>query len=50
VEHKVFGRGIIIGINLVGGDSLLEIAFDEVGTKRMLLNSASRYMKKVENG
>jgi len=48
VEHKAFGRGVITGISSAGGDSLLEIAFDSKGTKRMLLNSALRYMKKAE--
>jgi len=48
IEHKAFGRGVITGITSAGGDSLLEIAFQSKGTKRMLLNSALRYMKKVE--
>ena len=48
VSHKAFGNGIITGSSPAGGDALLEIAFDEVGTKRMLQKSASRYMTKVE--
>jgi len=48
VDHKAFGRGVITGISQAGGDALIEIAFDKVGTKRMMLNTASRYMKKVE--
>jgi DNA helicase-2/ATP-dependent DNA helicase PcrA len=48
IEHRVFGRGVVTDVSPVGGDSLLEIAFDEEGTKRMLLNSVSRYIKKVE--
>ena len=47
VEHKVFGSGFVTSISQGGGDSLLEIAFDNAGTKRMLLNSAARYLKKL---
>jgi len=48
VEHKAFGLGVITGSSPAGGDALLEITFDGVGTKRMLLKSAARYMTKVE--
>jgi len=47
VDHTVFGHGIILSISPAGGDALLEIAFDDVGTKRLMLNSAARYLKKV---
>ena len=47
VEHRAFGRGVIIGKSPAGGDALLEIAFDSEGTKRMLFNSAIRYMTKI---
>jgi DNA helicase-2/ATP-dependent DNA helicase PcrA len=47
IDHKAFGRGVIIGSSPAGGDALLEITFDSVGTKRMLLNSAVRYMSKA---
>ena len=47
VIHKAFGAGLITGISPVGGDALLEIAFETAGTKRMLLNSAARYMSKA---
>jgi len=48
IDHKAFGRGVITGISPAGGDALLEIAFDDTGTKRMLLKTTGRYMKKVE--
>ena len=48
IEHKVFKRGVIIGVAHVGGDSLLEIAFENVGTKRLLLKAAAKYITKVE--
>jgi len=45
ISHKAFGRGTVTGISPAGGDALLEIAFDDVGTKRMLLKSSFRYIK-----
>ena len=47
VEHTAFGRGVIMKITPAGGDALLEIAFAGEGVKRLLLNSAARYMSKV---
>ncbi|MCL2426552.1 MAG: UvrD-helicase domain-containing protein [Oscillospiraceae bacterium] len=46
VKHKVFGQGLITNVSPAGGDALLEIAFDTVGTKRLMLNSAERYLSK----
>ena len=48
VDHKAFGRGMVLSVQKMGGDALLEIAFDKVGTKRMMLKSAGRNMKKVK--
>ena len=47
VEHKSFGRGMIVAMTPMGGDFLVEIAFDNVGTKRLMLKAAARLMKKV---
>ena len=47
VQHKAFGRGMILSIQKMGGDALVEIAFDNVGTKRLMLKSASAHMSKV---
>jgi len=47
VMHKSFGCGTIISLSPGGGDVLLEIAFEESGTKRMLLNSAAKYLNKA---
>ena len=46
VTHKAFGNGVITSISPAGGDALLEIAFNEVGTKRLMLKSAAKYMAK----
>ncbi len=36
VEHKTFGEGLIVSITPMGNDTLLEIAFDSVGTKKLM--------------
>ncbi len=40
VEHKTFGQGLIISANSVGGDMVLEIAFDNCGTKKIMAKMA----------
>lgn len=45
VEHTAFGRGIVLSAVKIGNDTLLEIAFDKVGTKKLLANSAAAHMK-----
>jgi len=47
VLHKAFGAGVIISVKPAGGDALLEIAFEGVGTKRLMLNTAARYLTKT---
>lgn len=47
VEHRSFGTGMIISLTPMGGDHLVEIAFDKVGTKRLMLRAAARLMKKL---
>ncbi len=46
VTHKAFGKGMVISVQKVGGDALAEIAFDKVGTKRLMLKSAAAHMEK----
>ncbi|NLP48147.1 MAG: UvrD-helicase domain-containing protein [Clostridiales bacterium] len=41
VEHKTFGRGILISMEKAGNDYLLEVAFDKVGTKKLMANFAN---------
>ncbi|MBR1724523.1 MAG: hypothetical protein IJ723_05845 [Ruminococcus sp.] len=41
-----FGRGVIISCEPMGGDTLLEIAFDSCGTKRIMSNFVN--LKKLE--
>ncbi len=40
VSHRVFGKGLVLNITPMGGDHLVEIAFDKVGTKRIMSNFA----------
>ena len=36
VEHNTFGQGLIVSVSPMGSDTLLEIAFDTVGTKKLM--------------
>ncbi len=47
LDHKAFGRGMVLSVQPMGGDALLEIAFDTVGTKKLMLKSASQHMTKL---
>ena len=40
VMHKVFGRGMVISLTPMGNDTLVEVAFDKVGTKKIMANFA----------
>ncbi len=45
VDHKTFGEGLIIGAKSVGGDMVLEIAFDNYGTKKIMAKMAKMTKK-----
>ena len=47
VRHSAFHEGVIVKMTPMGGDHLVEIDFDGVGTKRLMLKAASRYMEKL---
>ena len=47
VEHTAFGRGLVLSVLKMSGDALLEIAFDRVGTKKLMAKTASAHMKKL---
>ncbi len=40
VSHKSFGVGKIISVTAMGNDSLIEISFEKVGTKKLMSNFA----------
>lgn len=46
--HKAFGDGLIVSVKPMGGDALLEIAFDQKGTKRLMAKSADSLCTKFE--
>lgn len=37
---------MILSVQPMGGDALLEVAFDNIGTKRMMLKAAAQFMTK----
>ena len=45
VTHRVFGKGMIVSLRPMGNDVLMEIAFDKVGTKKIMQNMGA--VKKV---
>ena len=47
VEHTAFGKGMVLSVRPMGGDALVEVAFDGVGTKKLMLKSAGVHMKKL---
>ncbi len=46
LRHTAFGEGMVLSIQPMGGDALLEVAFDNVGTKRMMLKAAAQFITK----
>jgi len=47
VEHTAFGKGMVLSLRPMGGDALVEVAFDRVGTKKLMLKSAGSHMRKL---
>ena len=47
VQHAAFGKGMVLSVMKMGGDALLEIAFDQIGTKKLMLKSAGKHMTKL---
>ena len=47
VQHTAFGRGMVLSVLKMGGDALLEIAFDDIGTKKLMAKTASAHMKRL---
>lgn len=44
VKHKAFGEGTLVKMTPMGNDSLLEIQFDTIGVKKLMLRAASQHM------
>ena len=47
VQHTAFGKGMVLSVVKMGGDALLEIAFDKIGTKKLMAKTASAHMKRL---
>ena len=47
IEHTAFGKGMVLSVRPMGGDALVEVAFDQVGAKKLMLKSAGSHMKKL---
>lgn len=47
VMHTAFGKGMVLSVIKMGGDALLEIAFDNIGTKKLMAKTASAHMKRL---
>jgi DNA helicase-2/ATP-dependent DNA helicase PcrA len=48
VMHKAFGQGMVISMTPMANDTMLEIAFDKEGTKKLMLNYAGKLLTKIE--
>lgn len=40
IHHRIFGDGTVLNVTNMANDSLMEIAFDKVGTKKLMANFA----------
>ncbi len=47
VRHSAFGEGMVLSVRPMGGDALLEVAFDKVGTKKLMLKAAGAHLIKL---
>ena len=46
VLHKAFGPGTLVKMTPMGGDYLIEIDFDQIGSKKLMLRAAALHMTK----
>ena len=47
VRHSAFGQGMVLSVRPMGGDAMIEVAFDRVGTKRLMLKAAGAHLTKL---
>ena len=47
VMHTAFGKGMVISVLDMGADALWEIAFDNIGTKKLMAKTASAHTKRL---
>lgn len=46
VNHKAFGSGVIVKMQPMGGDYFIEINFERIGSKKLMLRAAAQHMTK----
>lgn len=46
VRHDAFGQGMVLSVRVMGNDALIEVAFDTVGTKKLMLRAAMGHLSK----
>ena len=47
IRHRTFGEGMVLSVRPMGNDALVEVAFDGVGTKRLMLRTAGVHITKL---
>ena len=47
VRHNAFGGGMVLSVRPMGGDALVEVAFDKIGTKKLMLKAAGTHLTKL---
>ena len=47
VRHKAFGEGQITKLTPMGNDFLVEISFDKIGPKKLMLRATALHMEKL---
>ena len=47
IVHDAFGNGMVLSVRPMGNDALIEVAYDKVGTKKLMLKAAGSHIKKV---
>ncbi|MCL2002475.1 MAG: UvrD-helicase domain-containing protein [Oscillospiraceae bacterium] len=48
VAHKRFGKGVVLAVTPMGGDAMLEIAFEEGGTRKLMHKYAAAFLTAAE--
>ena len=47
LRHRTFGEGMVLSIRPMGGDALIEVSFEKVGTKKLMLRAAGAHITKL---
>jgi len=47
ISHRSFGKGMVLSVRPMGNDALIEVAFDGVGTKKLMLKVAGAHITKL---